>query len=155
MPRLCCIPPTKPCGRQAKCKPLPGKCFWTIALSLIKRENRDTSNPPVNITNTVGSILLRKGYTTLPRTFDLHSIFFVLRVCILSSTGVLAEGFDILSGSQEITVPGVDTGYDYRIVRTYIYYLNSARHLPTFYLQSSAIRATSRPSLPSRTIIIW
>ncbi|KAI8982931.1 hypothetical protein BD414DRAFT_443140 [Trametes punicea] len=56
----------------------------------------DTSNAPVNITNKVGTILLRKGDLTTPL--------------------VLASGFDILLGRIEVTVPWVLPDSDYSVV---------------------------------------
>jgi len=56
----------------------------------------DTSNPPKQITNTVGQIFLRKGDSTMSEP--------------------LADNFSILDGEHEITVPYVATGSDYRIV---------------------------------------
>ncbi|KAI0714895.1 hypothetical protein C8Q76DRAFT_440184 [Earliella scabrosa] len=56
----------------------------------------DTSDPPAQITNRYGRILLRKGDFTTP-------IF-------------LASGFDILEGHVEVTVPLVVSGDDYQVV---------------------------------------
>ncbi|KAI0351551.1 hypothetical protein OH77DRAFT_1439225 [Trametes cingulata] len=56
----------------------------------------DVSDPPVNITNKVGMILLRKGDITTPL--------------------ILAQGFDILAGRTEVTVPWVLEGDDYSVV---------------------------------------
>ncbi|KAI8982930.1 hypothetical protein BD414DRAFT_537940 [Trametes punicea] len=55
----------------------------------------DVSDPPVNITNKIGRILLRKGDTITPL--------------------ILQEGFDILLGRIEVTVPWVEQGDDYSI----------------------------------------
>ncbi|KAG5637541.1 hypothetical protein H0H81_004238, partial [Sphagnurus paluster] len=63
----------------------------------------DTSNPPNSITNTIGTIMLRKDNLTTPL--------------------ILAEGFPILSGSQQVTVPWVIDGTDYQIVCTFLYLL--------------------------------
>lgn len=57
----------------------------------------DTSNPPQSITNKIGEIYLREGDTTF-----------------LDSP--LAQGFDILLGTMEVTVPNVTPGNDYMIV---------------------------------------
>ncbi|KAK0501607.1 hypothetical protein EDD18DRAFT_742501 [Armillaria luteobubalina] len=55
----------------------------------------DTSNPPAQITNPIGSILLRKdGFTFL----------------------TLASGFDILLGKFEVTVPDVTKSSKYIVV---------------------------------------
>ncbi|KAI0668691.1 hypothetical protein C8Q78DRAFT_932206, partial [Trametes maxima] len=56
----------------------------------------DISDPPVNITNKFGQIRLRKGELTTPL--------------------ILADGFDILLGSIEVTVPWVEEGTDYSIL---------------------------------------
>ncbi|KAI0658748.1 hypothetical protein C8Q70DRAFT_933927 [Cubamyces menziesii] len=56
----------------------------------------DVSDPPVNITNKIGKIMLRKGLIPTPL--------------------ILADGFDILLGRIEVTVPWVLTGDDYSIV---------------------------------------
>ncbi|EIW54310.1 uncharacterized protein TRAVEDRAFT_52018 [Trametes versicolor FP-101664 SS1] len=56
----------------------------------------DVSSPPVNITNKVGLIYLRKGVTSTPL--------------------ILADGFDILLGRIEVTVPWVFEGDDYSVV---------------------------------------
>ncbi|KAH9900765.1 hypothetical protein C8Q73DRAFT_675728 [Cubamyces lactineus] len=56
----------------------------------------DVSDPPVNITNKVGRIMLRKGDLTSPL--------------------ILADGFDILLGRIEVTVPWVVEGSDYSLV---------------------------------------
>lgn len=64
-------------------------------------ENRtvvwDVSSPPKHITNSFGTIRLRKGNSTF-QNFDLGS------------------GFSILDGKREVTVPEVEDGDDYRIV---------------------------------------
>ncbi|KAI0737891.1 hypothetical protein C8Q80DRAFT_1275935 [Daedaleopsis nitida] len=56
----------------------------------------DISNPPENITNTIGRILLRKGGQVTPV--------------------VVAKGFPITSGRVEVPVPSVITGDDYQLV---------------------------------------
>ncbi|CAL1705785.1 unnamed protein product [Somion occarium] len=56
----------------------------------------DISNPPVNITNRIGFILLRSGKFSTPV--------------------VLAHGFDILLGRIEVTVPLVLTRSDFSVV---------------------------------------
>ncbi|KAI0055748.1 hypothetical protein BV25DRAFT_1873032 [Artomyces pyxidatus] len=56
----------------------------------------DNSDPPVNITNPIGQILLRKGDFTLD--------------------GPLASGFNLTAGRVEVTVPHVKPGHDYVIV---------------------------------------
>jgi hypothetical protein len=56
----------------------------------------DVSDPPAQITNKIGRIQLREGGLTTPL--------------------ILADGFDILLGSIEVTVPWVITGSDYQLV---------------------------------------
>ncbi|KAF9034239.1 hypothetical protein BDZ89DRAFT_983715 [Hymenopellis radicata] len=56
----------------------------------------DVSDPPAQITNKLGSIRLRKADRALPL--------------------VLADGFDILLGQIDVTVPWVVAGTDYSIV---------------------------------------
>jgi len=67
---------------------------WTVG----QRHNVtwDTSNHPVNITNKIGVILLRKGGIATPI--------------------ILGNGFNILLGRIEVTVPWVLDGSDYQIV---------------------------------------
>ncbi|KAF8888048.1 hypothetical protein BD779DRAFT_475333 [Infundibulicybe gibba] len=55
----------------------------------------DTSNAPVNITNKIGRILLRQGGLTTPL--------------------ILADGFSILLGRTEVTVPWVLDNDDYQV----------------------------------------
>ncbi|THH18121.1 hypothetical protein EW146_g2815 [Bondarzewia mesenterica] len=57
----------------------------------------DVSNPPAQITNSIGSIYLRKGELT-----DMNH--------------TLASGFSILLGRIEVQVPDVVPGIDYSIV---------------------------------------
>ncbi|KAI0629495.1 hypothetical protein C8Q77DRAFT_1161104 [Trametes polyzona] len=56
----------------------------------------DVSDPPVNITNKLGFILLRKGNIATPL--------------------ILADKFDILRGRVEVKVPWVLEGDDYSVV---------------------------------------
>ncbi|KAF9460592.1 hypothetical protein BDZ94DRAFT_1222827 [Collybia nuda] len=56
----------------------------------------DNSDPPVNITNKIGRIMLRKGSLTTPL--------------------ILADNFDILLGRIEVMVPWVLEGSDYQVV---------------------------------------
>ncbi|KAJ7085006.1 hypothetical protein C8R43DRAFT_1051636 [Mycena crocata] len=56
----------------------------------------DASNPPKQITNGIGRIMLRKGDLTTPV--------------------ILQENFSILLGRIEVTVPWVLEGNDYKIV---------------------------------------
>ncbi|KAI0641153.1 hypothetical protein C8Q79DRAFT_992077 [Trametes meyenii] len=56
----------------------------------------DVSDPPVNITNKVGTIFLRKSNQITPL--------------------ILEKGFDILLGRIEVTVPWVIEGNDYSVV---------------------------------------
>ncbi|KAI0823542.1 hypothetical protein BC628DRAFT_1411560 [Trametes gibbosa] len=55
----------------------------------------DVSSPPVNITNKIGRIMLRKNNLATPL--------------------ILANGFDILRGRIEVTVPWVIEGNDYSV----------------------------------------
>ena len=77
--------------------------------------SRDTHNPPVNITNKIGFILLRQGDLTTPRTFCLFRIILYLTTVPV----IMADGFEILLGWTEVTVPWVLDGKDYQIVRKY------------------------------------
>ncbi|KAF5382288.1 hypothetical protein D9757_008490 [Collybiopsis confluens] len=56
----------------------------------------DVSDPPAQITNKIGRIQLREGGLTTPL--------------------ILADGFDILLGRIEVTVPWVITANDYQLV---------------------------------------
>ncbi|KAJ7486635.1 hypothetical protein FB451DRAFT_1337443 [Mycena latifolia] len=56
----------------------------------------DNTNPPVNITNKIGRIMLRKGDLTTPV--------------------ILQENFSILLGRIEVKVPWVEDGDDYQVV---------------------------------------
>ncbi|KAI0771066.1 hypothetical protein BD413DRAFT_679037 [Trametes elegans] len=56
----------------------------------------DVSDPPVNITNSIGRIMLRKANLATPL--------------------ILAKGFPILQGRVEVTVPWVIEGTDYSVV---------------------------------------
>ncbi|KAG7445081.1 uncharacterized protein BT62DRAFT_995051 [Guyanagaster necrorhizus] len=67
---------------------------WTV--NTTQTVTWDVSDPPVNITNRYGEIRLREGDLLTPL--------------------VLADGFDILLGQQEVTVPWVLEGADYSIV---------------------------------------
>ncbi|MGW9119329.1 GPI anchored serine-threonine rich family protein [Streptomyces sp. NPDC055663] len=69
------------------------KSVWTAGQTV--EVTWDTADPPQHITNPKGAIYLRKGDRTGP---------------------MLDEGFDILKGRQEVVVPDVPPGNDYRIV---------------------------------------
>ncbi|KAG5634306.1 hypothetical protein H0H81_002471 [Sphagnurus paluster] len=56
----------------------------------------DVSRPPKTITNSIGTIMLRKANLTTPV--------------------ILADGFKILNGKQVVTVPWVVDGDDYQVV---------------------------------------
>ncbi|KAF5338108.1 hypothetical protein D9758_015364 [Tetrapyrgos nigripes] len=74
----------------------------------------NTTDAPEQITNPTGRILLRKdGLTT---------------------DNVLAEGFDILLGTINVTVPDVDAGSDYAIVL----FGDSGNFSPTFSIEGAA-----------------
>ncbi|EGN99724.1 hypothetical protein SERLA73DRAFT_179880 [Serpula lacrymans var. lacrymans S7.3] len=68
---------------------------WTVGQTYNVTWN--TTNPPAQISNPRGNIYLRQGNDTL-----------------LNPT--LASNFSMLAGSQEVTVPDVTPGSDYRIV---------------------------------------
>ncbi|KAH9848913.1 hypothetical protein C2E23DRAFT_842087 [Lenzites betulinus] len=74
----------------------------------------DTTNAPVNITNKIGTILLRQGDLTTPL--------------------ILADGFDILLGRIEVTVPWVLHGSDYSLVL----FGDSGNFSPQFTITSSS-----------------
>ncbi|KAG5634307.1 hypothetical protein H0H81_002472 [Sphagnurus paluster] len=73
--------------------PLGGTVWKVGSLQTVKW---DTSNPPKTITNSIGTILLRKANLTTPV--------------------VLADGFKILNGKQTVLVPWVVDGDDYQVV---------------------------------------
>ncbi|KAK0202478.1 hypothetical protein DFS33DRAFT_1384833 [Desarmillaria ectypa] len=74
---------------------LPGSgSVWAVGST--QTVTWDASKPPGQITNPTGSIRLRKANKTLPL--------------------ILAEGFSILDGKAQVTVPSVEPGNDYRIV---------------------------------------
>ncbi|KAJ7166829.1 hypothetical protein C8R46DRAFT_1071578 [Mycena filopes] len=79
---------------------------WTVR----QRHNVtwDNSNPPKQITNGIGRIMLRKGGLTTPV--------------------ILADNFSILLGRIEVTVPWVEDGSDYQIVL----FGDSGNFSPTF-----------------------
>ncbi|TBU35383.1 hypothetical protein BD311DRAFT_743895 [Dichomitus squalens] len=87
---------------------------WTIG----QRHNVtwDVSNPPKQITNKQGLILLRKSGETTPV--------------------VLENGFDILLGRIEITVPWVVDGDDYSLVL----FGDSGNFSPDFTIQGSGVQ---------------
>ncbi|KAI0647635.1 hypothetical protein C8Q79DRAFT_907093 [Trametes meyenii] len=75
----------------------------------------DLSNAPVNITNSIGTILLRKGDLATPV--------------------VLAHGFNIRLGRIEVTVPWVVPDSDYSIVL----FGDSGNFSPQFTINGPAI----------------
>ena len=78
------------------------------------RRLRDVSNPPENVSNRKGTILEvgRSGTSSerLCRRADENTEL------IRDYTVILADGFDILSGSVEVTVPWVLTRDDYSVI---------------------------------------
>ncbi|KAF9563570.1 hypothetical protein CPC08DRAFT_632605 [Agrocybe pediades] len=76
----------------------------------------DTRNAPVNITNKVGVIRLRKDDLTTPL--------------------ILASNFDILSGRQTVTVPNLVEGDDYQVVL----FGDSGNFSPKFTIKGSGIQ---------------
>jgi hypothetical protein len=74
---------------------------------------RDTSNPPEQITNTIGEVYLRKGdLTDVDRKWSLG----IRGCCLICISDPLASNFSILLGRIEIQVPDVEPDNDYRIV---------------------------------------
>ncbi|KAI0363250.1 hypothetical protein BV20DRAFT_170853 [Pilatotrama ljubarskyi] len=67
---------------------------WTVGQT--HNVTWDVSNPPVNITNKIGRIMLRKDDITTPL--------------------ILSANFDILLGRIEVTVPWVLPDDDYSVV---------------------------------------
>lgn len=115
---LCLIPMKERCGRLATSTTLHGVFAGQVSGSSVDtRTCRDASSPPPQITNRIGRVLLRKGPLSLnsaPR------VFLVLFDCLTSTRSglvTLASGFDILDGTVPITVPAVEPGDDYAVVR--------------------------------------
>lgn len=79
---------------------------------------RDVSNPPKQITNRQGMILLRSGDISTPGTWSILACDIRCRT-VESPPVILAKGFDILLGRTEITVPWVLTRDDYSLVCEY------------------------------------
>jgi hypothetical protein len=75
----------------------------------------DTSNAPAQITNSIGLIMLRKADETTPL--------------------ILANGFNILLGRIEVTVPWVVEGNDYSLVL----FGDSGNDSPTFTITGSGV----------------
>lgn len=89
-----------------------------LCLSLTLADSRrDVSDPPKQITNGIGMIMLRKGGLTTPGEF--HWQLGNASQLIDLATVILADGFDILLGRIEVTVPWVTAGDDYQIVCEY------------------------------------
>jgi len=76
----------------------------------------DTKNAPVNITNKIGRIMLRKQDLTTPL--------------------ILAQNFDILAGKQTVKVPLVVEGDDYNLVL----FGDSGNFSPKFTIKGSGIQ---------------
>jgi len=74
----------------------------------------DTTNHPVNITNKIGQIMLRKAGLTTPV--------------------ILASEFSILLGRTTVTVPWVQNGTDYQLVL----FGDSGNFSPTFTITGPA-----------------
>lgn len=70
----------------------------------------DTSNPPAQITNSQGLIVLAKNYT------------------LTGLSAPLAAGFSILDGTVQVQVPNVTPGDDYQVV----VFGDSGNYSPTF-----------------------
>ncbi|KAK7016151.1 hypothetical protein R3P38DRAFT_3276413 [Favolaschia claudopus] len=77
---------------------LPRLLPWTrlVRRPTSQRHLVDNSNPPKQVTNKIGRIMLHKGDLTTPV--------------------ILADNFSILLGHIEVTVPWVEDGSDYQIV---------------------------------------
>ncbi|KAJ6492521.1 hypothetical protein C8R47DRAFT_1044578 [Mycena vitilis] len=86
---------------------------WTVGSQ--QNVTWDVSDPPVSITNKVGMIMLRKAGLTTPL--------------------VLGNGFNILDGTFEVTVPEVVSGTDYSIVL----FGDSGNFSPVFTITGSSI----------------
>ncbi|PPQ71179.1 hypothetical protein CVT25_004819 [Psilocybe cyanescens] len=76
----------------------------------------DTSNHPVNITNKLGSIFLRKDNRITPL--------------------ILAQNFDILQGQVQVTVPLVVEADDYSLVL----FGDSGNFSPNFTIKGSGVQ---------------
>ncbi|KAJ7648706.1 hypothetical protein DFH06DRAFT_1209392 [Mycena polygramma] len=86
---------------------------WTVGSQ--QNVTWDVSDPPVNITNQQGLILLRKAGLTTPL--------------------ILGNGFDILDGTFEVTVPDVLEGTDYSITL----FGDSGNFSPAFTITGSGV----------------
>ncbi|KAM5536503.1 hypothetical protein V8D89_009780 [Ganoderma adspersum] len=86
---------------------------WTIGQT--QNVTWDISNAPQNISNGKGLIILRKSGITTPV--------------------ILQNGFDILLGSIEVTVPWVVDGTDYSL----ILFGDSGNDSPTFTITGSGV----------------
>lgn len=133
MYRLCFTRRLGLCGRSERNTMSLGTCFpytqsstlwlvgvydtWTYMPSMLmtRSTHRDTSHPPVNITNKIGTVMLRKGDLSTPRMSSSYLPSYILSQSTI--TVILAKGFSILRGRIEVTVPWVIDGGDYSVVR--------------------------------------
>ena len=103
-------------GTKGSAITLPGKCTvspFVISALVSPIQYRDTANHPVNITNKIGQIWLRKDGYTGPRMS--RRPLLVTLVADLPPV-ILAKGFSILLGRIEVTVPWVTPADDYQLV---------------------------------------
>ncbi len=90
---------------------------------------RDVSSPPEHITNSIGRVVLRKsGRTTSSEGFLLRFHYRRPVILIGLATDILAEGFNITAGRIEVTVPSVETGDDYQLVRECLSFTRPVAH---------------------------
>ena len=97
---------------------------WPILLTELnnpegRRFDRDTSDAPVNITNKIGMIFLRKGGLTTNCASHSVTYHLTLTLILWSCIVSLASNFSILLGRIGVEVPHVETGSDYQVVCEY------------------------------------
>ncbi|KAJ6478105.1 hypothetical protein C8R47DRAFT_1075096 [Mycena vitilis] len=122
MPRDVFVPPVL--------TPTAGE-IWTVGSQ--QNVTWDVSDPPVNITNKQGLILLRKAGLTTPRAHPPPSI--VRTGLTVYNAVILGNGFDILDGTFEVTVPDVLEGTDYSITL----FGDSGNFSPVFTITGSGV----------------
>lgn len=109
-----------PYGKLASVTMLLGECLpqgiWIYVLNPLAI--RDTSSRPVNITNSVGLIMLRKGGLTTPGE-PVDVFFALIPLKLTCHLVILGDKFSILLGRIEVTVPWVTPDSDYQLVRKY------------------------------------
>ncbi len=87
---------------------------WTV--NTTQTVTWDTSNPPAQITNPIGTIRLRKDGITFCMASSVDCRFDADDIGAVT----LASGFDILLGEFEVTVPDVAESSEYILVRAYL-----------------------------------